>query len=33
MPLLSNKAIPVHERLIVALDTKSVAEAQELVML
>ncbi len=30
--LLSNKAIPVHERLIVALDTKDVVEAHELVI-
>ncbi len=31
MPQLSQKNIPVNERLIVALDTKNVAEAQELV--
>jgi orotidine-5'-phosphate decarboxylase len=32
MPLLSNKEIPVRERLIVALDTKDVVEAHELVI-
>ena len=31
MPLLSNKNIPVRERLIVALDTNTVEEAKELV--
>ena len=31
MPLLSKKDIPVQERLIVALDTENVSEAQELV--
>jgi orotidine-5'-phosphate decarboxylase len=31
MPLLSDKEIPVNERLIVALDTESVVEARELV--
>src|ERR1700730_13636758 len=31
MLLLSNKNIPVQERLIVALDTENVDEAQELV--